>query len=138
KLQPRFSEPRKVVQSYAVSEIEPGKKTGMVAVNWMLDELHDQKTVLALNILEHILVGNPAAPLRKALTESGLGEGLTGSGLVDELRQPMFTAGMKGIDEADGDKVEAVIPDTLRRLADEGIDKGTTEAAMNTAEFALR
>jgi Zn-dependent M16 (insulinase) family peptidase len=138
KLQPRFSEPRKVVQSYAVSEIEPGKKTGMVAVNWMLDELHDQKTVLALNILEHILVGNPAAPLRKALTESGLGEGLTGSGLVDDLRQPMFTVGMKGIDEADGDKVEAVIIETLDRLSREGIDKATVEASMNTAEFSLR
>lgn len=137
-LQPRFSAPRKVVQSYAASETEPGKKTGMVTVNWMLDELTDPKTTLALNILEHVLVGNPAAPLRKALTDSGLGEGLTGSGLADELRQPMFTVGMKGIDEADGDKVEAVILSTLKRLADDGIDKATIESSMNTAEFALR
>ena len=75
KLQPRFTAPRKLTETYAASEAEPGKKTGMVTVNWMLDELTDPKTTLALNILEHVLVGNPAAPLRKALTDSGLGEG---------------------------------------------------------------
>ncbi len=29
-------------------------------------------------MLSYLLAGNPAAPLRKALTESGLGEGMTG------------------------------------------------------------
>ena len=57
-------------------------------------------------MLEHILVGTPASPLRKALIDSGLGEGLTGSGLADDLRQPMFTVGLKGIEPTDADKVE--------------------------------
>ena len=50
----------------------------------------------------------------------------------------MFTVGMKGIDEADGPKVEALILETLARLAKEGFDPLTIEAAMNSFEFALR
>ncbi|RYE07164.1 MAG: peptidase M16 [Hyphomicrobiales bacterium] len=138
RLQPRFSAPRHIESTYAANEAEPGKKTGMVTVNWMLDELDNPETVLALNVLEHILVGNAASPLRKALTDSGLGEGLTGSGLADDLRQPYFTVGMKGIDEADGGKVEALILETLAKLAKEGIDPLTVEASLNSFEFALR
>ncbi len=138
KLQPRWSAPRHIESTYAATEAEPGKKTGMVTVNWMLDELADPETLMALSVLEHVLVGNPAAPLRKALTESGLGEGLTGSGLADDFRQPMFTVGMKGIEEADGGKVEALILETLQKLVDTGIDPLTVEASMNGFEFALR
>lgn len=137
-IQPRWSAPRQLVETYAASAAEAGKKTGLVAVNWMLDEITDPELSLALNVLESVLVGTPAAPLRKALIDSGLGEGLTGSGFADGIRQPYFTFGLKGIDEADGGKVEALILSTLAKLASEGIDKATVEAAMNSAEFALR
>jgi len=138
RLQPRWRTPRHLESTYAATDAEPGKKTGMVAVNWMLDEVDDPEQVIALAVLEHILVGNPASPLRKALTDSGLGEGLTGSGLADDFRQPYFTVGMKGIDEADGGKVEALILETLARLAKDGLDPLTIEASMNSFEFALR
>ncbi|MEO7222344.1 MAG: insulinase family protein, partial [Devosia sp.] len=138
KLQPRFHEPRHIESTYSATEAEPGKKTGMVTINWMLDEIDDPETVLSLNVLEHVLLGTPASPLRKALTDSGLGEGLTGSGLADDLRQPYFTVGLKGIDEADGGKVETLVLDTLRQLAADGLDPLTVEASMNSFEFALR
>ena len=89
-------------------------------------------------MLEHVLLGNPASPLRKALTDSGLGEGLTGSGLADDFRQPYFTVGLKGIDENDAKKVEALILSTLQKLVEDGIDPLTVEASLNSFEFALR
>ena len=139
-IQKRWSEPRKIVETYAASEDEAGsdKKTSMLSVNWLLDRVDDPNLALNLAVLEHVLVGNSAAPLRRALIESGLGEGLTGSGLAEDMLQPYFTVGLKGIDDADADKVEALILDTLRRLADEGIDKETIEASVNSLEFALR
>ena len=63
---------------------EEAPRETMVTVNWMLDEPTDIETALALDILEHILVGTAAAPLRKALIDSGLGEALAGGGLDDE------------------------------------------------------
>jgi len=138
RLQPRWSAPRHIESTYAANEAEPDKKTGMVQLSWMLDEIDNPETLLAMSVLEHVLVGNAAAPLRKALTDSGLGEGLTGSGLADDYRQPMFTVGMKGVGEGDAPKLEALILETLARLAKDGIDPATIEASVNSFEFALR
>ena len=124
-LQPRWDAPRQRHETYAANEAEPGKKTAMVSVNWMLDEITDPETQLALNILESVLVGNPAAPLRKALIDSGLGEGLTGSGFADGIRQPYFTFGLKGIADEDGAKVQDLIIATLGQLSASGIDPKT-------------
>src|SRR5690606_30039589 len=137
-LQPRHQAPRRIVETYAADEAEAGRRTSMISVNWMLDPVEDPQQMLALGVLEQILVGNSAAPLRKALIDSGLGEGLTGSGLAEDLKQPYFTVGLKGIDAADADKVEALILTTLEQLSEEGIDRLTVEAAINSIEFALR
>ncbi len=133
-LQPRFPSPKPLAATYAGNR---SGKTGMVTVNWMLDEITDAETGLALSILEHALMGTPASPLRKALIDSGLGEDVTG-GLERALRQGTFSVGLKGIDPGDAGKVEALILHTLAALAEKGIDRLTIEATMNTAEFRLR
>ena len=139
-LQPRFTAPKRLERTYAAGEAnggEPAQET-MLTVNWMLDEASDVEAALAMTILHEILVGTPAAPLYKALIDSGLGHALTGGGLETDLRQPMFSIGLKGIDAAAADKIERLIDDTLGSLAKDGIDPLTVEAALNTVEFALR
>ncbi|HTJ58998.1 MAG TPA: insulinase family protein [Devosiaceae bacterium] len=138
-LQPRFSAPKHITGTYAAGEEEAEKpNTAMVSVNWMLDPTADQETAIILALLEFSLVGTSAAPLRKALTDSGLGEGLTSSGIADDYRQPMFSVGLKGVEAGNAPKVEALILDTLQKLARDGIDKETVAAAVNTLEFQLR
>jgi hypothetical protein len=83
------------------------------------------------------LIGTPAAPLYKALIDSGLGEALAGGGLDDGLRQPMISIGLKGIDPVSADKIERLIADTVSTLADKGVDPLTVDAALNTIEFRL-
>jgi Zn-dependent M16 (insulinase) family peptidase len=134
-LQPRFDEPRRVVQSYAASAQDSAK--GFVTLNWMFDEITDTELNFGLGMLEHVLIGTTAAPLRKALIDSGLGEKLAGGGL-HELRQMSFSVGLKGADPTKSDAVEQLILETLTTLARDGIDPGTTEASFNTIEFALR
>jgi len=138
-LQKRFTAPRHITQTYSAGDGETSNgKTGMVSVNWMLDPIADQADAMALSVLEYALVGTSASPLRKALTDSGLGEGLTGSGVADDYRQPMFTVGLKGIDEGDAGKVEALIIATLDQLSRDGIAAETIEASINSLEFSLR
>jgi presequence protease len=140
-LQPRFAEPKRLARTYAAGKGDEGPEAAseaMISVNWMLDEITDVETALAFDILETILIGNPAAPLYKALIDSGLGEGLAGGGLDDGLRQPMFSIGLKGIDPTDAEEVEQLIEDTIAALADKGIDPMTVESALNTVEFHLR
>lgn len=134
-LQPRFDAPRRTVATYDAGE--DGGKKGMVTISWMLTDSDDTELSMALDVLDYVLLGTPAAPLKKALIDSGLGEDTVGGGM-DELKQVTFTTGLKGIDPADADKVEALVIETLQKLAAEGIDPATIEAAINTTEFALR
>ena len=46
----------------------------------------------------------------QALNDSGLGEALIGGGLMDELRQPVFSLGLKGVDPKNCEKVRASTP----------------------------
>ncbi|MEA3470615.1 MAG: insulinase family protein, partial [Thermodesulfobacteriota bacterium] len=84
------------------------------------------------------LMGTPGSPLRKALIDSGLGEDVTGLGLEGELRQMIFSVGLKGIDVEKAQDVEALVLETLAGLVREGIEKEAVEAAINSIEFSLR
>lgn len=137
-LQPRIPRPRRIERSYAAGSDEGANATGMVTVNWLLPETSDSEINMALHVLGHALLGMPGSPLRKALIDSGLGEDITGVGLEDELRQMYFSVGLKGVDVADADAVEAIVVDTLSRLVREGIDSRTIDASLNTVEFRLR
>lgn len=136
-VQSRFDAPRKSRVTFAASEQEQGAQA-RITINWMLDEITQPETGLALHILGRILIGTAAAPLRKALIDSGLGESLTGWGMTSVLRQTIFSTGLKSIDAANADKVEALVYETLAKLANEGIDPATVDAAINTTEFRLR
>lgn len=111
----------------------------MVTLNWVLHEAElSSKERLALNILDHILVGTTTAPLYQALLSSGLGTAVVGGGLSDELLQASFAIGMKGVKGEDVDGVEALVLSTLRDVAKDGVHADALAASMNSIEFVLR
>lgn len=134
-LQQRFAKPRSLVVPFAAGEEET---KGMVCCNWLLADTCDVELHLALRMLDHVLLGMPASPLRRALIESGLGEDITGGGLEDELRQSSFSIGLIGVDPHNANKVEALVRTTLEHLASSGIEPMYRDAAVNSVEFALR
>ncbi|KAI6677917.1 hypothetical protein NL676_038713 [Syzygium grande] len=134
-----FSKPVRIVEKYPAGEGGELKKKHMVCLNWLLsDKPLDLETELTLGFLDHLMLGFPASPLRKILLESGLGEAIVGGGIEDELLQPQFSIGLKGVSEDDIPKVQELIMSTLKRLAEEGFDTEAVEASMNTIEFSLR
>lgn len=137
-LQAPFRAPQRLTHRYPVSEQETGERKGMVVVGWMLGENSDPHWALVLQLLDYILLGTPGSPLRKALIESGLGEDIANYGLEPQRRQIIFSTGLKGVAVEDAERIEALILDTLRRLADEGIERESIEAALNSIEFNLR
>ena len=137
-VQPRFSAPRRILRPYAAGSDGATNNKGMLTMNWLLPETIEVETNLALTIVEYLLLGMPASPLRKALIESGLGEDIAGVGLDSDLRQMYLSTGLKGIDINNAERIEALILETLSRLVREGIDPHTIEAALNTIEFRLR
>jgi len=134
-LQERFIEARAVRKGYPASD---RLAKGMFTVNWLLAETADANLNLALHILEHILIGLPSSPLKKALTDSGLGDDLAGVGLEADMRQMFFSVGLKGMHPSNAIKVESIIFHTIKELVENGIDARDIEAAVNSVEFSLR
>ena len=132
-----YSEPVRSKYPYPAGADQP--ETHMVNVNWLLNDrpLSDTEE-LTLNFLDHLLMGTTSSVLRKKLTESGLGDAITGGGLSDELLQATFSVGLKGVEPAKVEEVEKLILDTLTEVAEEGFDEDAIASSMNTIEFQLR
>jgi predicted Zn-dependent peptidase len=138
-IQKLFSEPKRVVEKYAVGDGGDLKKKHMVCLNWVLSDTPlDPETELALGFLDHLMLGTPGSPLTKVLLESGLGEAIVGGGIEDELRQPQFSIGLKGVAADDVSRVEDLVFSTLKQLIEDGFSSEAVEASMNTIEFSLR
>lgn len=134
-LQERFTEAKSVRTGYPASD---RLAKGMFTVNWLLAETSDANLNLALHVLEHILIGLPSSPLKKALMDSGLGDDLAGVGLEADMRQMFFSVGLKGIHPSNAIKAESTIFHTIKDLVENGIDPKDIEAAINSVEFSLR
>jgi len=136
-LQQPLAQPVRIEKPYAVSADDENPKP-MFTVNWLLSSPTDAERVFALTLLDHILLGTPASPLRKALIESGLGEDITGGGMETHMIQMMYSIGLKGVETQNLGKAESLVFQTLEDLATNGIDRDDIDAALNTFEFDLR
>ena len=103
---------------------------------WLTADIQDTFEVLALTLLEQILLGNSASPLRKALIDSALGSALCdGTGFDADNRDTLFVAGLKDVEQAAADKIEEIIVGVLRDLVEKGIDKNLIDSAIHQIEF---
>jgi Zn-dependent M16 (insulinase) family peptidase len=135
-LQAPFDAPREVRLGFeAMGEEEA---LGMLTMNWLLPGKDDPEIVLACRILDSLLTGMNASPLRRALIESGLGEDLTGAGVEHEMAQMYYSVGMKGVLPENFKAVRELIVRTLEEIAQKGFEADLIEAGINSAEFDLR
>ena len=89
--QPPSPPPKTMIQPYAYSDTDniAAKYQGCVA--WLTPDIADHFEVLVMAVLEQILLGNSASPLRKALIDSALGSALCEStGFDSDNRDTMF------------------------------------------------
>lgn len=133
-----FKRAKKVQYPYDTGGDTDIEKKHYLVVNWLLPDTSDAVLNYSLRILSNILIGTPASPLKKALMDSGLGEDLAGLGLETDMRQAIFSTGLKGTKARHAKKIEKLIFSTLEGLVVNGIDPEMVAAAMNSIEFHLR
>ncbi len=134
-----FKRAKKIDYSYdAGADAADIEKKHYLTVNWKLPDTSDPVLNFSFQILAHALIGTPASPLKKALLDSNLGEDLAGLGLETELREMIFSTGLKGTRARNAKKIETLIIDTLQNLVRDGIDPEMIAASINTLEFRLR
>jgi Zn-dependent M16 (insulinase) family peptidase len=133
-----FKKPKRVDYSYDAGADADIDKKHYLTVNWKLPDTSDPVLNFSFHILDDVLIGTPASPLKKALLDSGLGEDLAGLGLESDLREMIFSTGLKGTRARSAKKIESLIIETLQNLVRDGIDPEMIAAAINTLEFQLR
>jgi hypothetical protein len=135
-VQRRWSAPRRSRRFIPIGKDE--RKEGKAALNvgWLMMENTDGEEAVLLQVAAYALIGTAAGPLRKALIDSGLGEDLSPvSGLEHDLRQIAFAVGLRGTDPEKADRLEALVMETLRKIAEGGFDRDLIEAALHQVEF---
>ena len=125
------------VVDYPVSPDESKKDKTFITLNIAAGKATDPEGYLGLMMLEHILLETPAAPLKKALLDAGLGKEVFGS-YSKSILQPTMTFGVSGANPEQVDAFKNTVHTTLAKLANEGLDKKLVESSVNIFEFHLR
>ncbi len=137
--QKRWNKPVRIEKTYPIAKgSDPSGKT-TVLLNWLTVPVSEPVKLLSMEILSEILIGNAGSPLRKRLVESRLGEDLSPvSGLESELRDVIFSVGLRGTERERAPQIERLVMDTLKELAETGIPEKDKVAAIHRVEFRNR
>lgn len=137
-LQPRWNTPRFFEYPLAARQGDgPTEKSSHVS-GWLGCPATDARQTLSMHLIDDYLLGNDAAPLKKALIESGLGMGLVCTGYNTDRLETVFTAGLKGIERKDSVEVSRLINDTLACQVQQGLDRERISSSLHRLELASR
>jgi len=136
----RFTEPKRIEETYAYEE-EDGSdqdKTHIV-MGWLLNRNINLDDLLRCHLLSNVLLDNSASPLRHALESSHLGSAPSPlCGLEDSNREMSFVCGLEGSRPEHADALEALILETLEKVAENGVPREQIEAALHQLELGQR
>ena len=132
-----FEQPQQVRIQYAIAADEPKNKKTFLNMSFVTGDVGDVVNNMAFSILEEVLLGSNASPLRKALLASGLGSDVSG-GLADYTRQSFFDITLKNADPEDAEAFQQLVRQTLRELVADGISEDLVAAAFNKFAFAIK
>ncbi len=134
----RYTQPVAVTERYALDEEETARRTHVVT-GWLLGHNSDPDAVLEAQLLGGVLLENSASPLLKALETSDLGTAPSPMcGLEDSNNEMFFSAGLEGSEPEHAEAVEQLILDTLRDVADNGVDPEMVESVFHQLELGQR
>lgn len=135
--QEAFSSMQEVEAAYSISMSEEEEDNTYLSYNKVIGTSLDKELCLAFDVLDYALLSAPGAPLKKALLDAGIGKDITGS-YDSSTYQPTCSIIAKNANLSQKEDFVRVIEETLRKLAEEGIDKKALEAGINYQEFRYR
>jgi hypothetical protein len=136
-MQTPFKERVSRTVSYSVGQEDNTSNKTYLSLSFLTGKTTDPVRYMSLDILEHILLGTPASPLKKALIEADIGEEI--DGFVDlNLQESLFGVIAKNANPEKREKFLSVIQETLQGLVEKGIEQDLIQGSINSHEFQLR
>ena len=133
-----FDKPVEATEHYSVQSEE--ELAGHSYLTWnvsLAPDGQDTELGLAFKIIDYMLCDAEGAPVKKALRDKGIGEDVY-SLLELGIRQPSYTVTSKYTDPERKEEFVKIIEDTLREIADKGLDQRALLASINRFEFKYR
>ncbi|MFZ4520814.1 MAG: insulinase family protein [Bacteroidales bacterium] len=134
--QPPFTAMKDVTEYYPVMEESETANQTFLTYNFMAGHNTDLALTLALDILCEVLVNQESAPIRLALLEAGIGQDVSGSS--SNFQQHAVQIAAINANPGDKQKFLEIVTDSLRKAANEGLNKEEIEGVINRIEFRLR
>jgi Zn-dependent M16 (insulinase) family peptidase len=138
----RYQSPLKVTEYFPIEkgETEADLKTkSHVLIAWLLGKSTSLEELFKAQLLSSVLLDNSASPLLQVLETTELGTSPSPlCGLEDSHREMSFICGLESCDAADTDSIEELILDTLKNIAEQGVEQSMVEAALHSLELHQR
>lgn len=135
--QKSFTEPIVKTIEYSISPEEKTQDKTYLSLNFVAGDSRNPELSLGMDMLNHLLLGTSAAPLKKKLIQSELGKDVFGY-YDSSIQQPVFGVVVKNSNEDLADSFKKLVFEALADLVKEGIDKKLIESVINAHEFQLR
>ena len=137
KYQDPFTEVVEKEIAYSIASDESESENTYLSYNKVIGTSLDRELYLAFQILDYALLSAPGAPIKKALTDAGIGKDIMGS-YDNGIYQPIFSVIAKNAEKSQKDIFVETVEDVMRTLVTDGIDKKALEAGINYHEFRYR
>lgn len=136
-MQKPFEGTRELTAAYSIASDDKEEDRTYLSYNRVVSDALDKELYQAFDILDYALVSAPGAPVKKALIDAGIGEDVYGSFSTGTL-QPVFSIVAKNANVSDKERFCSIIEETLKKLSEEGINRESLLAAINSSEFKFR
>ena len=133
--QPRWTTPSSYSETYPIGAGEPLTEKTFLSLAWLTGNALDPEQAVLRHVLTYVLFGNEAAPLKKALVDSKLGQDILDCGDMDLGPETIFTVGIKGSEPDRAKAFERLVLNTLKAIADQGLEHEWIEAAFQQTAY---
>lgn len=134
-MQARFTKPASTKISYPIIPGENDGEKTLLAFGWLTCHIKDHQDAMALQVLDLVLMGTDAAPLKHALLRSGLCK-QADSYIDTDINELPFVLICKGCRAENAPALSKLLFDTLKKIAKEGIPQKLIEAVIHQLEFS--
>ena len=135
RMQKSFDAPIEKSLPYAAEE--DSEDGSYLAMAMTMGSVLDRRQYVAMSILDYALLDAPGAPLKQALIDKKLCKDVYG-GTETGILQPYFSIVAKNADPSRMQEFMDTVRETLTGLAENGLNKRTLAAGLNSAEFKYR